>query len=133
MSANAHEYRAGGGGAAHDGFVTKPVDMGVLLARVRDLLQLSWVSEPELDGSPAAEADRDVGTAPALARGSRHHIDDLYQLGLIGHVRGIQAKLREIEAEDGGNGAAAAKLRALVDRFEMKRYMKAVEAMRANA
>ena len=41
---------------------------------------------------------RDAGRSPRCPRHSRHHVDDLYQLGLIGHVRGIQAKLREMEA-----------------------------------
>ncbi len=103
----------------------------MLLDSVRDVLHLTWTFQPEVEA--LAGMSEDQAGAAALVRGSRHHIDDLYQLGLIGHVRGIQAKLREIEAEDTGNSATAARLRAMVDRFEMKRYMKAVEAMRVHA
>ena len=63
---------------------------------------------------------------------SRHHIDDLYQLGRIGHVRGIQAKLTEIEAEDPSNTPFAKHLRQLVANFDLKRYMNVLEAMRKN-
>ena len=42
---------------------------------------------------------------------SRHHLDDLYRLGSIGHVRGIEAKLRELELEDPSHEAVAAHLR----------------------
>jgi hypothetical protein len=64
---------------------------------------------------------------------SRHHLDDLYRLGSIGHVRGIEAKLRELELEDPGNEAVAAHLRTLVSNFDLKRYMNVLDAMRANA
>jgi hypothetical protein len=64
---------------------------------------------------------------------SRHHLDDLYRLGRIGHVRGIEAKLRELELEDPANEAFAAQLRGLVAKFDLKRYMNVLEAMRADA
>ena len=59
----------------------------------------------------------------------RRLADDLYQLGLIGHVRGIQAKLREMEA-DPANQAFAHQMRALVASFDLKRYMLVLEGMR---
>jgi CheY-like chemotaxis protein len=136
VSANAHEYRTGGPGFTHDAFVTKPVDLAVLLERVRELLKISWEYEPDTDlpsERSAAASAAGSGAAPTFVAGSRHHIDDLYQLGLIGHVRGIQAKLREIESEDGGNAAATAQLATLVGRFEMRRYMKTIDSMRAHA
>ncbi|HEV7632078.1 MAG TPA: ATP-binding protein [Steroidobacteraceae bacterium] len=128
VSANAHEYTVGGGGSSHDGFVMKPVDMRVLLESLRNLLGLSWIYEPRVGGA----GSENEGSA-ILVTGSRHHIDDLYQLGLIGHVRGIQAKLREIEAEDIANKPVAAQLRTMVGNFEMKRYMTAIESMRKHA
>ena len=58
-----------------------------------------------------------------------HHIGALYELGRIGHVRGIEAKLREIEAEHPANGAFAAQLRGFISNFDLKRYMTVLEAM----
>src|ERR1700722_822169 len=128
VSANAHEY-APGADTFHDAFLVKPVELQALLERVGTLLSLNWIHQPE----PAA----DPNALPAAAAGpsgrSRHHLDDLYRLGRIGHVRGIEAKLRELELEDPGNEAVAAHLRTLVSNFDLKRYMNVLEAMRANA
>jgi CheY-like chemotaxis protein len=130
VSANAHEFSAGSG-ALHDAFVMKPIELQPLLERVGDLLHLAWIREPEPGSGPTdAVATATVGNT---ATRSRHHLDDLYRLGSIGHVRGIEAKLRELELEDPSNEAVAAQLRALVSNFDLKRYMNMVEAMRANA
>ena len=63
---------------------------------------------------------------------SRHHLDDLYRLGRIGHVRGIEAKLRELELEDPVNEDFAAHLRTLIAAFDLKRYTSVLEALRAD-
>jgi DNA-binding response OmpR family regulator len=127
LSANAHEFASGGELAVHDAFVMKPVDIGVLLEAVGRLLRLTW--NPFGDGAVESGPLSD----PAFAPGSRHHIDDLRQLGLIGHIRGIHLRLREIEAEHPGNRIAVAQLRHLVSRFDMKRYMQTIERMMSHA
>ena len=73
---------------------------------------------------PAASAQES-----GLPAHSLHHVDDLYQLGLIGHVRGIQAKLLEMES-DPTNKPFASRMRALVANFDLKRYMHVLEGMR---
>jgi len=123
VSANAHEYSLGGTEYSHDAFVMKPIEMHSLLESVGSLLGATWTKEAP---KPGSETDP-VGILP---NHSRHHIDDLYQLGQIGHVRGIQARLREIEAEDPSNKAFARHLQALVSNFDLKRYMTVLEAMR---
>jgi CheY-like chemotaxis protein len=128
VSANAHEY-APGADTLHDAFLIKPIELQPLLARVGTLLDLNWIHRPEPDvdlKTPAAAAGAPSGR-------SRHHLDDLYRLGRIGHVRGIEAKLRELELEDPVNEAFAAQLRALVCSFDLKRYMNVLEALRADA
>jgi nitrogen-specific signal transduction histidine kinase/DNA-binding response OmpR family regulator len=125
VSANAHEYAPGGEGALHDAFVIKPIEMQALLDCIGSLFALQW----QYDTPPATTAVDPVGILP---NHSRHHIDDLYQLGRIGHVRGIQAKLSEIEAEDASNTPFAKHLRQLVANFDLKRYMNVLEAMRKN-
>ena len=75
----------------------------------------------------------DVAPGGGLSTKSRHHIDDLYRLGRIGHVRGIEAKLRELELEDSANDAFAAHLRTVLSNFDLRRYMSILEAMRADA
>jgi CheY-like chemotaxis protein len=124
VSANAHEYNPGGEGQPHDGFVMKPVDMQMLLENIGTVLGLKW----RYDAAPADASDQSL--PEMLPQHARHHLDDLYQLGRIGHVRGIQAKLKEIEAEDPDNRTFTTRLRALIANFDLKRYMTVLEAMR---
>ncbi len=127
VSANAHEHSQGGADTLHNGFIMKPLDMQLLLDALRNLLGISWLHEE----SNVANGTQGASVA-VLANDSRHHIDDLYQLGLIGHVRGIHAKLREIEIENVANKAIATQLREMVTNFDMKRYMSVIEALRAH-
>jgi hypothetical protein len=60
-----------------------------------------------------------------------HHLEDLWQLGRIGHVRAIHAKLDDIEAEDPTAKSVTAHLRGLVESFAMKRYMEVIRELRA--
>jgi signal transduction histidine kinase/CheY-like chemotaxis protein len=126
VSADAYEYSSQAA-QAHDAFVVKPIQLQQLLEQIGTLLHLKWIYRPDPvlpEQAPAAAGNP--------AHRSRHHLDDLYRLGRIGHVRGIEAKLREIEREDPANEAFAANLRALVSNFELKRYMSLLEAMRVH-
>jgi CheY-like chemotaxis protein len=130
VSANPHES-APRSGCVHDAFVMKPIQLQRLLEQIGTLLCLRWIYQPEVapPGTPAT-----APPAPAALTGrSRHHLEDLYRLGRIGHVRGIEAKLRELELEDSANDALTAHLRTLVSNFDLKRYMNILETMRANA
>ncbi|MEJ1965876.1 MAG: ATP-binding protein [Gammaproteobacteria bacterium] len=134
VSANAHENVPSiDGSRVHDAFVMKPVDVQTLLDRVGELLGIEWLHEPERPEAEAlAPAPGSPDAEPALPEHSRHHLDDLYRLGRIGHVRGIHAKLTEMAEEHPSNEAVATHLRALVSNFELKRYMNVLEAMRKN-
>jgi hypothetical protein len=96
-----------------------------VLDSIGRLLGLTWSYD-----IPPCAANDSPEPGSDLPVGSRHHLDDLYQLGRIGHVRGIQAKLREMEEEDVANRPFATRLRGLVANFDLKRYMNVVEAMR---
>ncbi|HEX4377797.1 MAG TPA: ATP-binding protein [Steroidobacteraceae bacterium] len=132
VSANAHEYSTSAE-AGHDHFVTKPIDMSLLLREIGSLLGLRWIERRETADDVSSNTGIATEAAAATPDRARHHLDDLYRLGRIGHVRGIEAKLRELELEDPASEAVAAELRALVVNFDMKRYMNLLEAMRANA
>jgi signal transduction histidine kinase/CheY-like chemotaxis protein len=123
VSANAHEFVPGGADNAHDAFLNKPIDIQRMLECLGAQLQLQWQHSGEPPESHAAEGDT------PLPAHSRHHVDDLYQLGLIGHVRGIQAKLREMET-DPANQPFTNRMRRLVASFDLKRYMNVLEGMR---
>jgi signal transduction histidine kinase/CheY-like chemotaxis protein len=126
ISANAHEYTPGGGDGnrPHDGFLVKPIDVGLFLDSVASLLGLEWLRDPQPRPSERAPIE---GEAPPGCEG---HLRDLYALGRIGHVRGIEAKLNQLEAESPAHGPLAAHLRGLIANFDLKRYMSVVAALR---
>ncbi len=74
--------------SAHDAFIMKPVELETLLGQVGEVLGLQWVYEPL--AAPIIENARPL---PELSGTSPQHIDALYQLGRIGHVRGIEAEV----------------------------------------
>jgi signal transduction histidine kinase/CheY-like chemotaxis protein len=140
VSANAHEHRPRDGQSAHDGFVRKPLDMQLLIDRIGEHLDLQWIydgPEPnqatELAGIAAHPAPaRRLAAAAVEPAPPRRHIDDLYELGRIGHVRGVEAKLREMEVDDPASKTFATTLRGLMKNFDLRQYMKVLESMRKN-
>jgi signal transduction histidine kinase/CheY-like chemotaxis protein len=128
VSANAHEYTPGAdGNSLHDAFMMKPVDIQLMLERVGELLGLKWIHAPEGAPQMAVEPHRCVSPH------SMHHLEDLYRLGRIGHVRGIESKLSQLEDDDPDAATLAAELRTLVGNFDLKRYMSVIETLRARA
>jgi CheY-like chemotaxis protein len=130
VSANGHEFNPGDSEyAPHDAFVMKPVDIQILLECIGTVLSLEWKFEAPPEVADAANSD---AKGIAAANHTHHHFDDLYQLGRIGHVRGIQSKLDELEVADPAAKPFATHLRKLITNFDLKSYMQAIEAMRKN-
>jgi signal transduction histidine kinase/CheY-like chemotaxis protein len=124
VSANAHEYVPQSiETPLSDAFVMKPIDIQLLLECIGNVLDLRW---RYADAAQTTEA----ASAISLPADAIHHIDDLYRLGRIGHVRGIHAKLQEMETADPSSRAFATHLRTLVTNFDLKRYMHVLEAAR---
>jgi CheY-like chemotaxis protein len=125
VSANAHEYLPGSEATDHHGFLIKPVDMGLLLAALQTQLHLEWTYDCD-----AATPHGTVEVAPELRARATRHLEDLWQLGQIGHVRGIQARLREFESLEPAAATLVRTLRAMVERFDMKSYMTTIRELR---
>lgn len=119
VSANAHDYRAGGdGGMPHDAFLMKPWDFDFLLERIGELLRLDWLYADEAEHAAAPAA---------LPEGFARHAEELRQLGRIGHVRAIEARLREIAQTEPAQAAFASRLQGLVANFDLKGFMALLE------
>jgi CheY-like chemotaxis protein len=109
---------------AHDGYLAKPMDIRALLEMIRTLLDLSWTYDPA--PVPVVPLRDD----PLLmARPELRHLTDLLQLGRIGYVRGIEAKLDEIADAEPETAGFAAHLREMVRGFELARYMACLESL----
>jgi signal transduction histidine kinase/CheY-like chemotaxis protein/purine-cytosine permease-like protein len=107
---------------AHDGYLAKPMDIRALLEMIRELLGLSWVYD-----APAAVVLPVQEDPLRMVRPGLQHLLDLLQLGRIGYVRGIEAKLSEITEAEPETAAFAAHLREMVRGFELSRYMACLE------
>ena len=97
-----------------------------MLDTVGTLLKLDWIfqAEPADAGSPSEPAS---GDSPRVPLSALPYLEELLQLGRIGHVRGIEAKLREMESANIENQALAVQLRTLISDFDLKRYVFTLE------
>jgi hypothetical protein len=102
----------------------KPIDLRQLLKKIHALLDIEWTYEAEGISVP-------VFSSAQLAVPPGDDIDELVNLGEIGHVRRILEKLLEIENDSPQYGDFVAQMRAIVDAFDLKRYATALEAIRS--
>jgi len=116
----------GEAGVHHDFFLTKPIDVEFFLERVGLLLDLQWIEAPRVP--ELAEAASQAAADDVLPASLRPHVDALQQLGRIGHVRGIQTKLRDIVAADAGAAAFVSRLQQRVEAFDLKGYLALLDA-----
>jgi signal transduction histidine kinase/ActR/RegA family two-component response regulator len=125
LSANLGEMEpASAEDAVHDDALAKPFDMRQLLDRVQALLKLDWISDPAAAAQPRIEA------APLASPGA-DHVAELLHLGRIGYVRGIEAKLDQLDA-DADNRAFVAAMRGHLRNFDFDGYTSALEAIGGN-
>jgi CheY-like chemotaxis protein/anti-sigma regulatory factor (Ser/Thr protein kinase) len=108
-------------GRLYDDCLMKPVDLRQLLQKIHTLLDIEWIYEPE------AVALAALADCPAPPGGD---IDELISLGEIGHVRRILERLSEIESGSPEYGAFVARMRTIVDSFDLKRYTAALVGIR---
>ncbi len=125
LSGNFHDApgTASATAAAFDAFLAKPTDVRAFLAKIQTLLDLNWIYEAK----PAPDITRIDPLS--LTRPNTAHLRDLLQLGRIGYVRGIEAKLTEITEAAPPTEAFALYLRDLVRDFALGKYMSFLESL----
>ncbi|MPZ55256.1 MAG: response regulator [Rhizobiales bacterium] len=108
----------------HDDYLMKPLDVRQLLEKIHTLLDIEWVYESvNVPAPPPASAAKEGAMA-------RHDLDELTRLCQIGHLRGIQDKLREIELSAPTQRDLVTQIRAIVDTLDLKHCARVLEAMR---
>lgn len=109
----------------YDVYMMKPLIIQQLLDTMKTLLGLEWVyaNAP----APIPQEAAALAQPPAI-----NHINDLMRLGQIGYVRGIQAKLDEIERESRNHEAFVADMREIIGKFDLKRYIAVLKALQAD-
>jgi signal transduction histidine kinase/FixJ family two-component response regulator len=102
----------------HNDILAKPVSIPDLLNKISFLLQLEWLVQ---GAEPRAEPPERIENTLDPAK-----IQELRQLGSIGYVRGIQAKLDSLEQDAPQDAAHIAHLRQLVSDFQIDAFMQAL-------
>jgi len=116
VSANAHEYRAGGDGQSHhDAFLSKPVDLDALLDTIGRQLDLSWTAAG--DGAAPPEASPSRTPLPAAAE---PYLASLRHYVKVGHVRAAETLLAELAAEVPDSAGAVAEMQRLLHDFDLR-------------
>jgi CheY-like chemotaxis protein len=77
-------------GDGHSDTIAKPVDIRQLSDKLALHLGLTWIYEGDVEPEPPPPV-------PVLKSPGETHLQDLIQLGEIGYVRGIEAKLADLD------------------------------------
>lgn len=121
MSANVHEISpVRGDDAPHDAIIAKPFDLRDFLECVTGLLGLDWTAG-DAPAPPPPEA--------AAPDPRPEHLADLLRLVRIGHVRGIEAKLAEMDSGPAAPTAFIAQMRGLTAAFDLRRARAVIEGL----
>ena len=119
VSANAHEFRAGGDGhSSHDAFVSKPFDLDALLDTIGRQLDLIWIVSAEAAGSAAATGA--TSTSGKLPEAAAPFLATLRQYVKVGHVRAIGTALSDLETEIPESAAAVSEMRRHLGDFDLR-------------
>ena len=121
LSANIGEVAAvGREDAPYDATMGKPFELGQFLICVERLLDIEWVEEQAV--TPVSDSSSGENPSP-------HHVRELLRLGRIGYVRGIDAKLIEIEAIGREHQPFVDEARALIRAYDFPRYLALLESI----
>lgn len=106
--------------AGHTDTLAKPFEIHQLLDKLGMHLRLDWHYAAPARASE--EPPRGRLRSPGV-----EHLRELASLGQIGHVRGIEAKLKDLAAADAANGPLVEALRQRMDDFDFDGYAELLE------
>jgi signal transduction histidine kinase/CheY-like chemotaxis protein len=110
-------------GNDHDGALPKPFEVRQLFDRLQTLLGLEWIDEPiRIPLRVPARASVNPGA---------QRLDELLRLARIGYIRGIEAKLTELETEEPDTAAFVDEMRVHVRAFDIPRLLARLETISA--
>ncbi len=99
----------------HDGYLMKPIDVSRVLEQIGQLLKIDWQYVSREKPDP-------VWTPGSGPLPSAQDMQELIDLGQIGHVKAIQAKLDQLDADHPEHAAFVTRIRSLVDDFDFNQY-----------
>jgi len=114
----------------HDDYLVKPVRLSELQDKLHHTLKLAWRTD-EAQSRPSLQEAAPAGAATFsnAALPSEESLGMLKQLSSIGYVRGIRAKLDDIEAHEPHAAEFVAHMRELIREFDLTQYDKLLEKL----
>lgn len=106
----------------HDAYVIKPVRINLLLDHIGRLLNLVWCYEKQETTAPVSQL---IG---ALELPADNHLDDIAHLASIGHKKGLQDKIQELEKSTTAHPAFIQELKKLTANFQFEKILALVDA-----
>jgi hypothetical protein len=103
----------------------KPIDLRQLLKKIHALLSIEWIYDEKINSPTPAPLASTPNFIPL-----DKDLDALIALGEIGHVAKIHEKLSAILKHSPQCAEFVFQMRSLVNAFDLKRYVFALEAMR---
>ncbi len=103
-----------------DAFIPKPVDESQLLALIAQHLQLEWIYEDQPETKPVDKAEMGGGK---LVLPPVEKLEALYELAMLGDMRGLRNMALELENEDVQYVALSQKVQTLVRGFKQKELL----------
>jgi len=105
----------------HDAYVIKPVRINLLLDHLGRLLNLVWRYEKQ------ELIPEEINLIEAYELPAEHHLDDLAHLAAIGHKKGLQTKIQELEKIAGAHPAFIQELKKLTGNFQFEKILALVD------
>jgi nitrogen-specific signal transduction histidine kinase/DNA-binding NarL/FixJ family response regulator len=120
LSANAHQFNAGGdGNAANNMFLLKPFEFNTLLDVISGQLRLEWISPGAQDDQVAGPRDTLQPSGLRLSE-AEPHFAEIERLVRIGHVRGIEAQIEAIAKSYPELGNIVEEMQTCLDSFDLE-------------
>jgi signal transduction histidine kinase/CheY-like chemotaxis protein/purine-cytosine permease-like protein len=107
----------------YDDYMIKPIDLRQMLEKFHTLLDIEWTTDDDVIKPTRLSPVSAKSLGPSA-------IDALIQLGQIGHFRGINAMLDDIETHSPDHATSVAELRAIVNSFNLPRFLSVLQAQR---
>lgn len=105
----------------HDAYVIKPVRINLLMDHIGRLLNLVWCYEKQDTCIPETQL---IGT---LELPADNHLNDIAHLAAIGHRKGLQDKIQELEKTGAAHPVFIQELKKLTINFQFEKILSMVD------
>jgi CheY-like chemotaxis protein len=121
----------------HDAYITKPVNLNGLLDHIGHLLDLSWHYENSImqtlgantaGSSTTISISTSTSIIQAIQLPASEHLDDIAHLAIIGHKKGLQEKINQLEHEKLATPEFIHHLKTLTSHFQFGKIICLVDS-----